>query len=334
MPTIKDVAALAGVSYTTVSHVINNSRPVSQEARVRVEAAIEKLNYLPSTVARSLRHNVTSTIGLLISNSTNPFFSELARGIEDTCYRNSYSVILCNSDDDPLRQETYLRVLLQRRIDGLIVGSTGHDPFLASRLREAGIPVVIVDRPLPELDADVVLSDHYLGGRLAAQYLIEQGHRLIAFIGGPLDSSPTIERLDGFQSELQKSGIQLHSVLEADFTTEGGYKAARRLLKALRPTALFAGNDMIAIGALRYAAEQGIRVPDKLSLIGFDGIELGRYVHPALTTIDQSIRELGEIATATLIRVMAADTKPACKHHLLQPRLLIRESVGPGPLRA
>jgi LacI family transcriptional regulator len=333
MPTIKDVAALAGVSYTTVSHVINNSRPVSQTARIRVQAAIEKLKYVPSAVARSLRHNATSTIGLLISNNTNPFFSELARGIEDACYRNSYSVLLCNSDDDPVRQEAYLKVMLQRRIDGLIVSSTGHDPFLAARLREAGIPVVIVDRPLPELDADVVLSDHHLGGQLAARHLIEQGHRVIAFIGGPLDSSPTIERLDGFQSVLQESGLHLHSVLESDFTTEGGYKAARRLLRTLHPSAVFAGNDLIAIGALRYVREQNIRVPEKLSIIGFDGIELGRYVHPAITTIDQRIRELGEMAAATLIRVMAKDPGSANKHHILKPKLLLRESTGPGPIR-
>ena len=333
MATIKDVAALARVSYTTVSHVINNSRPVSKKARTGVEAAIRELNYLPSAVARSLRQRATSTIGLLISNNTNPFFSELARGIEDACYRNGYSVILCNSDDDPIRQEAYLRVLMERRIDGLIVGSTGHDPILASMLKGARVPLLIIDRPMPEVSADIVQADHERGGYLAAKHLIDLGHQAIGFIGGPIHSSPTAERLKGFLSALREARIKIPRtwIAEADFTSEGGYQAAIRLMKTHRPTAIFAGNDLSAIGALRFAAEKKIRVPEELSVIGFDGIELGRYIHPALTTIDQSIRRLGEIAAATLIRAMSRETGHPPENHSVEPKLLIRESTGPAP---
>jgi len=334
MPTIKDVAKLARVSFATVSHVINNSRPVSSKARAGVEAAIKQLNYLPSGVARSLRHRTTSTIGLLISNSTNPFFAELARGIEDACYRNSYSVFLCNSDDDPIRQETYLRVLMERRIDGLIVGSTGHDPILAEMLKSVHFPVLLVDRPLPELSIATVQTDHERGGYLAAKHLMELGHRAIGFIGGPLQWSPSAERLKGFLSGLREKKIKIPPkwIVEADFSVQGGYRVAHRLMGAHRPTAIFAGNDMTAIGVLSFASEKKIRVPDELSVLGFDGIELGRYFQPALTTIDQSIQRLGEIAAATLIRSMLEDRagRPP-EMHSIEPKLLIRGSTGPVP---
>jgi LacI family transcriptional regulator len=334
MPTIKDVAKLARVSYSTVSNVITNSRPVSSKARAGVEAAIKQLNYLPSGVARSLRHRTTSTIGLLISNSTNPFFSELARGIEDACYRNSYSVILCNSEDDPIRQETYLRVLMERRIDGLIVGSTGHDPLLTEMLKSVHFPVVLVDRPLPELSVATVQTDHERGGYLAAKHLLDLGHRAIGFIGGPLKQSPSAERLRGFLSGLREQKIKIPPswIVEADFSVQGGYRVAHRLMGARRPTAIFAGNDMTAIGVLSFASEKKIRVPEELSVLGFDGIELGRYFKPALTTIDQSIQRLGEIAAATLIRSMLEDrTGRLPQTHSIEPKLLIRGSTGPAP---
>src|SRR5215475_7276160 len=185
MPTIKDVARLAGVSYTTVSHVINKSRPVSEKVRNDVEAAIRTLNYVPSAVARSLKHQETHTIGLLVSNSTNPFFAELARGIEDTCYRAGFCVVLCNSDDDPERQQTYLRVLLEKRIDGLIICSAGDDLGLAEHVREAQVPIIIVDRAVKGVTADLVQVDHLKGGYLATRHLLELKHKSIGCIAGP-----------------------------------------------------------------------------------------------------------------------------------------------------
>ena len=185
MATIKDVAALAGISYTTVSHVVNNTRPVSQEVRRKVEAAIKSLDYVPSAVARSLKAKTTATIGLLVPNSLNPYFAELARGIEDYCERNGYCVILCNSDDNPDKQRNYLRVLLEKRIDGLIVTSAGGDSGLAQGLAGVRTPMVIVDRGLEGVDADLVRIDHEYGAYLATRHLLELGHRDIATISGP-----------------------------------------------------------------------------------------------------------------------------------------------------
>jgi len=331
MATIKDVAALAGVSYTTVSHVINKTRPVSDQARAEVEAAIRRLNYLPSAIARSLRHQATLTIGLLISNNTNPFFSELAHGIEEGCYRNGYSVFLCNSNDEPTRQATHLRVLLEKRIDGLIVGSAGDHQTLAKRLRTSPVPLVVIDRALPGLEADLVQINHEEGGYLATRYLIDLGHRTIGCIAGPSHTTSSSERLAGYRRALAEAALPYRRrwVMESDFTSEGGYQTASRLLQRAGFTAVFASNDLMGIGLLRYAAEKGVRVPQELSVIGFDGIELGRYVHPALTTIGQSIRQLGEMAATTLIQCIGRRGKGPFRQLVLPPEIIVRESSAP-----
>ena len=334
MPTIKDVAALAGVSYTTVSHVINRSRPVSEKVRGDVEDAIRRLNYVPSAVARSLKHQTTSTIGLLVSNSTNPFFAELARGIEDACYRSGYCVILCNSDDDPERQKAYLRVLLEKRIDGLIICSAGDDMGLAEHVRDAGVPIIVVDRAIKGVTADLVQIDHFKGAYLATRHLLELRHKCIGCIAGPPSAIVSADRLEGYRKALAEAGAPFRSewVIEGDFKAESGYKAARKLLKRPEITAVFASNDLMGIGLLRFATEHGIRVPSQLSVIGFDGIGLTKYFYPSLTTVGQSIRKQGEIAANTLIERMHKGGEGRVRRILINPELWIRESTGaPAP---
>jgi LacI family transcriptional regulator len=309
MSTIKDVAALAGISYTTVSHVLNKSRPVSDEVRRKVEAAIIQLDYVPSAVARSLKAKATSTIGLLIPNGINPYFAELARGIEDYCERNGFCVILCNSDDNPEKQRSYLRVLLEKRVDGLIVSSVGGDAGLAAGLAAVRTPMVIVDRDLEGIVADLVRIDHELGAYLATCHLLELGHRHIACICGPAETSVARMRLAGYR--------------------RAGYQAAVGLLAQNSPTAIFAGNDMIGIGVLRAAAERNIRVPSDLSVIGFDDIQMSRYVYPALTTVGQSILKLGEMAAEVLLRRIAAPAATAVEHRIVKPGIVLRESTAP-----
>ena len=331
MATIKDVASLAGVSYTTVSHVINRSRPVSEKVRGDVEAAIRKLNYVPSAVARSLKHQATSTIGLLVSNSTNPFFAELARGIEDTCYRAGYSVIVCSSDDAPERQQTYLRVLLEKRIDGLIICSAGDDLGLANQLRDAQVPIIIVDRSVKGVTADLVQVDHFKGAYLATRHLLELKHKCIGCIAGPASAAVSAERLEGYKKALGEEGAPFRAewIVEGDFTAEGGYRCAVRLLKKPEITGVFASNDLMGIGLLRFAAEHGIRIPTHLSVIGFDGIELTKYFYPSLTTVGQSIRRQGEIAASSLLERMRKGGGGRIRRILIEPQLSIRESTGP-----
>ena len=330
MATIKDVAALAGISYTTVSHVVNKTRPVSEEVRLKVEAAIERLDYVPSAVARSLKAKTTATIGLLVPNSLNPYFAELARGIEDYCERNGYCVILCNSDDNPDKQRSYLRVLLEKRIDGLIFASAGGDVGLAEGLSNVRTPMVIVDRGLEGVDADLVRIDHEYGAYLATRHLLELGHRDIAFIGGPANTSVAQMRLAGYRRALKEAGIVLpvERMLESDFTSTGGYRAAAQLLEREPPSAIFAANDMIGIGVLRAAAERNVRVPSELSVIGFDDIQMSRYVYPALTTVGQSILQLGEMAAEVLLRRIATPGL-ATEQRIVTPSIVLRESTAP-----
>ncbi|WP_338523573.1 LacI family DNA-binding transcriptional regulator [Pseudomonas batumici] len=332
MATIKDVAALAGISYTTVSHVLNRTRPVSDKVRLKVEAAIAQLDYVPSAVARSLKAKTTATIGLLVPNSLNPYFAELARGIEDYCERNNYCVILCNSDDDPDKQRSYLRVLLEKRVDGLIVASTGGDDSLGAGLAAVHTPIVIVDRGIAGIETDLVRIDHEEGAYLATRHLLELGHRAIAFIGGPADTSVAQMRLAGYRRALAQAAVQVPErwVLESDFTSTGGYRAAALLLEGDRPSAIFAGNDMLGIGVLRAAAERNIRVPSELSVIGFDDIQMSRYVYPALTTVGQSILQLGETAAEMLLNRIATPLL-AVDRRIVTPSIVLRESTGPVP---
>ncbi|WP_277372417.1 LacI family DNA-binding transcriptional regulator [Pseudomonas sp. AA-38] len=326
MATIKDVAALAGISFTTVSHVVNGTRPVSDQVRRKVEAAIAELGYVPSGVARSLRVRATGTIGLLVPNASNPYFAELARGIEDHAERNGYSVILCNSDDDGDKQLRYLRVLLERRIDGLIVATVASDPAFVQALAAVKVPLMLVDRSLDGVQADRVQVDHELGGYLATRHLLELGHRRIACIGGPASTQVVQLRAAGYRRALNEADIEALPVVDCAFTSPGGHAAAQALLNSAdAPTAIFAGNDMIALGVLRAAAEREVRVPQQLSLVGFDDIEVSRYLHPALTTVGQRIGQLGEQAAERLLARVREPGLPA-EQHVVEPTLIVRES--------
>ncbi|HCC6691079.1 LacI family DNA-binding transcriptional regulator [Pseudomonas aeruginosa] len=336
MATMKDVAAMAGVSFTTVSHVVNRTRPVSDAVRQKVEDAIAQLHYVPSAVARSLKVRTTSIIGLLVPNSTNPYFAELSRGIEDCCERNGYCVILCNSDDNPQKQANYLRVLQEKRIDGLVLASAGGDGALAKGLANMRTPTVIVDREVEGVEADRVQIDHEMGAYLATRHLLELGHRDIACIGGPLSTKVSTLRVEGYRRAMAKAGLEVRPqwLLESEFSSPGGYHAALGLLggEGERPTAIVAGNDMIGIGVLRAAAELNIRVPHELSVIGFDDIELSRFVFPALTTVGQSIRLLGEIAAQLLLQRIAEREEPM-QRRVVAPALVLRESTAPPLVR-
>jgi LacI family transcriptional regulator len=333
---IKQVAARAGVSFTTVSHVVNRTRPVSDSARVRVEAAIAELGYFPSAVARALKTSQTRIVGVIVPNITNPFFSELMRGIEDVCERNNYSVFLCNGDDDPVRQGRSLDTLLERRVDGLLLATpTGPGAPLARRLSAARLKTVVVDRSVRGLGADRVRIDHPAGSRLAVEHLLALGHRRIACLAGPSSFAVSRARVMGWRKALERVGIkpEPHWLAEGNFSVADGYALTRLLLG--RPaggsgpeiTAVFASNDLLAIGALRAAAEQGWPVPKRISVIGFDGIEMGAFTYPPLTTVGYSIRAIGETAATVLIDRIAGRRTEACDI-VVAPELIVRESTG------
>ncbi|MBB3193354.1 LacI family DNA-binding transcriptional regulator [Roseateles terrae] len=329
MSTIKDVAALAGVSFTTVSHVLNNTRPVSAQARARVLAAVDEIGYLPSAVARSLRRSETKIVGVLVPNVRNPFFAELVVGVEEWCRQAGYSVFLCNSDNDPKHQQSYLRTLLEKRIDGLLLSSAGDTDALATTFRHASVPVVTVDRLVPGARADRVSVNNQVGAMAAVRHLMSLGHRRIGCVSGPAEFEVTQERVAGWRAALQDEGLQPDDawLIESDFSTAGGYEAVKTLLaRAPELTAVFTSNDLMAMGALRAAAESGRSVPQQLSVVGFDGIELGSYIYPAITSVGCSIRDLGREAGRALIERIENPQAPF-KDLQLTPQLVLREST-------
>jgi len=331
MSTIKQVAAHAGVSFTTVSHVVNRTRPVSDAARMRVEHAIAELGYFPSAVARALKMSRTRILGVIVPNITNPFFSELMRGIEDACERNNYSVFLCNGDDDVARQGRALDMLRLQRVEGVLLATpTGPAAALARRLSAANVKTVVVDRNVAGLAADRVRIDHQAGSRIAVEHLLQLGHRRIACLAGPASFAVSRVRAAGWRKTLERAGItpQPHWIVEGDFSAPSGHELTRRLLQQGDFTAIFASNDLLAIGALRAAAEIGRAVPRSLSVVGFDGIEMGAFAYPPLTTVGFAIRSIGETAATVLIDRIAG-RRGKIADLVVTPELIVRGSTAP-----
>lgn len=333
MATIKDVALRAGVSVTTVSHVINGTRFVSGDSRGRVEEAVRSLGYVPSAVARSLKHNATRILGMLIPNNSNPYFAEIIRGVEERCYAAGYNLILCNSNDDAGRQAAYLRVLTEKRVDGVVFVASGSEAGLVSPLADVPMPLVVVDREVPAVAADLVEVDHGAGGELATRHLIGLGHAEVACISGPPHLSPSSQRRAGWKRALAAAGIARHEgdLVRGDFTPRGGYQAMEALLRRPHPpTAVFVCNDLMAIGALASAHEHGVDVPGRLSIVGFDDIELAAYAHPPLTTVAQPKLRIGTMAAELLLeRIDGARREP--RRVILDPELVVRASTACAP---
>ena len=333
MATMKQVAEKARVSTTTVSHVINNTRVVSEDARERVLSVIQELRYIPSAVARSLKNDKTQTLGMMIPNNSNPYFAEVIQGIEDESSRLGYNIILCNSYDDPKKQAAYTRVLMEKRIDGLILVSSGIDLELTQLLADEAIPKVLVDREVPGVAADFIEADHEQGGYLATKYLLDLGHRRIACVSGPKTLLPSGDRVSGYLRALKEAGVDYNSdyLAHSDFTSQGGFSAFQQLLALPnRPTAIFASNDLMAIGGLCAAQQAGMRIPDELSVVGYDDIALASFSTPPLTTIAQPKYEIGVLTARVLVnRILNAELP--FRREMLQTELIMRQSTGPAP---
>lgn len=327
---MKDVARLAGVSTSTVSHVVNNSRFVSDEIRERILKAVADLNYSPSALARSLKINQTHTLGMIVTTSNNPFFAEVVAGVERICYQRGYTLVLCNTEGDPARLSHSLEALLQKRIDGLLLMCTEARSASAEVFdRHPAVPIVVMDWGPLNSKADRIQDNSALGGYLATRHLIEQGHRKIGLITGPLDKLPAQSRQHGYRQALDEAGIAFRPeyIVEGDFEFAGGITAMQQLLSlSEHPTAVFAGNDVSAVGVYQALYRAGLSVPQDISVIGYDDIELARYLTPPLTTIHQPQEELYRKAVDTLLaRIQGADDEP--RLITLEPTLIQRESV-------
>ena len=329
MATIREVAESARVSYATVSHVINNTRLVSQETRERVLEAMAALNYRPNALARSLRQGKSNTIGLVLPDSANPFFAEISRSIEDEAFKKGYSVFLCNTELDTQRELLYVDVLSKNQVGGIIFVATGDQADSLDFLLRQSMPVVMIDRDVPKVEVDAVLTDNQLGGFLATHHLIELGHKHIACIAGPSSITPSAERIVGYRRALEEAGLSYDEnlVLRGDYHAQSGMEITHSILMMNpRPTAIFAMNDLMALGALRAAAEAGYSVPRDLAVVGYDNLELARFTNPPLTTISQPKKEIGAQAVNLLVDRISQKSRPHSRL-VLAPELIIRRST-------
>ena len=305
MATIRDVARAAGVSVATVSHVLNGTRKVAPDTAARVRRAIEELGYQPNAIAQSLRKRVTYAIGVLVSDITNPFFASLVRGVEDAAHAAGYSVVVCNSDENPEKEDFYIRSLWRRRIDGMLIAPTrdGTSPAL-KELVQKGIPFVFVDRKAKGIGAPAVLSDNVGGAYLATKHLIERGHRRIGIVLGIPGATTTEERLAGYRQALEEAGIPFSEelVVWGGYRVEGGRQAARALLSLPKcPTAVFCTNNLMTIGVLQELFSRDTQIPQQVAVVGFDDLEWAELVNPPLTVVVQRPYEIGRRAFETLL---------------------------------
>lgn len=328
--TIKDVAREAKVSIATVSHVINNSRYVSDDLRSRVSEAIKLLGYQPNPWGRSLRKDQSDMIALVLPDQSNMFFHKIARGVEEQARMHGYSLLYCNTNEEPELEKFYIGLFAQKRADGFIVASTEDGATNLRELASTDVPLVLVDRKLDGLRVPQVVSDNEEGAFQAMAHLLQLGHKRIGILSGLADLSTTRERLLGIERALSAFSLPLNPELIASgfSETEESYAAAECLLTKQKISALFCTNNKMTIGALSYITEAGIKYPDELSVVGYDDGEWATLVTPRLTLVEQKPYEMGYQAGQILFEQLASSqVTPAPKTLSLPTQLIIREST-------
>ncbi|MFI6322450.1 LacI family DNA-binding transcriptional regulator [Nonomuraea sp. NPDC050556] len=307
MPTIYDVARHAEVSAATVSRVLNGNQTVDPAMTARVLKAVRELGYRPNAVARNLRRSRTTLWAVIISDIGNPFFTAMVRGIEDVAQQAGYSVVLCNTDEDPEKENTYVTAALSQQMAGVIISSSG-SAKAAKHLMESSTPVVAIDRELAKGAVDTVMVDNEGGAYAATRHLIDVGYRRVACVTGPAGVSTADRRLRGYTKAIETAPI----VRRADFREQGGFDAMASLLDDERPDAVFVANNLMAIGALRCLAARDVGIPGEMGVVGFDDIPWADLIRPSLTTVAQPTYELGRVAARLLAdRIESPSGKPS-----------------------
>lgn len=330
MATVLDVAKLAGVAPITVSRVINRSGYFSKETQKRVEAAADELGYVQNSVARSLRSSRTNTIALIVSDITNPFFTNLARGVEDTASDAGYTVFFCNTDELTAEEEKYTQVLLQKQVDGFLLVPSHSSSHSIQRIQDRNIPLVIIDRWVPEVEVDCVRCDSESGSYQLTRLLLSLGHRNIAVISGPSDVSTATDRVHGYRKALEESGLPFDETLVqyGEFIQSSGYALTQKIIAMdPRPTAIFGANNFIAIGVVKALNDAGIKVPDEISVVGFDDLPETLVVSPFLTVASQPSYEMGCQATRLLLERLAKKDKGQKQQIILPTHVIVRGST-------
>jgi len=315
---IKAVAERAQVSVGTVSNVLNRPNQVADPTRARVEAAMRDLGFVRNSSAGSLRAGRSHALGLVVLDIGNPFFTDVARGVEQAAAEQGYAVLLCNSDGSPVRQATHLRFLEEHRVDGVLLTPVDDDLDRVRELEDRGTAVVLVDEP-GQSDRCSVAVDDVRGGRLVGQHLLAQGRGRVAYVTGPDSIRQCADRGRG----LEDSGLRVQRVLVDALTGQAGYEAAHRLPDI---DAVFCANDVLALGVLRALLEQGVRVPSEVALVGYDDIEFAATAAVPLTSVSQPAIQLGRTAAGLLLDQLTTPDEHAHRQALFMPELIVRES--------
>ena len=333
--TIKDIARMANVSHTTVSRALNNKSRIRSETKEKILSIARELNYQPNFIARSLVMKRTKTLGLIITSIVNPFYNELAQGIEATVRELGYSIILCCTNSDLSSEKQYIDMLRSKGVDGIILSSAHIEDPNIGKLAEEGFPIVLVNRrtyhPAVKEKVDYVGVDNIHGGFLAIEHLIKLGHKRIGIIGGSSESSVGFERLEGGKRALEAYHLERKDdyFLEGNFLKKSGYQGGKRFLKmAEPPTAIFAANDYMAFGVYEAILEEGRRVPEEIALVGFNDIEFSAMKGIELTTIGQKKYEMGALSVKTLVEKIEERKIGSSKEIILEPELIIRKTCG------
>ncbi|MCL5772183.1 MAG: LacI family transcriptional regulator [Actinobacteria bacterium] len=336
---IKDIARELGISESTVSRALSDHPKISNSTKEEVRQAANELNYQPDLIAKSLKLKQTKTIGVIISDITNPFYPEIIKGAEDVANKNSLNIFLCNSDYNRERQQNYLKVLAGKRVDGIIISPIGEKYEIINFLIKNRIPFVLIDiKPAIKIETDCVYADTEYGAYIGVKHLIELGHKKIAIINGPIVNSPCKQLKSGYMKAIEEDKIPINEkyLKECNLKTEGGYRAVKELLKLGKeeiPTAAIFISDITAIGAYDAIYESNMKIPDDFSILGYDDIPGAKYFFPPLTTVAQPKYELGETAMKLLIGEFASADNWKHKQIKILPKLIIRSSTAKPPDR-
>jgi LacI family transcriptional regulator len=323
------VAEAARVSIYTVSAVLNGTSVGSDELRERVEQAIQATGYKRNAVARSLKTGRTQTIGVVIGDITNPYYTDVVASVQQVLYRAGYAVMLCCNDRNVTLQRDHIAVLHDRMVDGLIISPTGDDEQLRTALEQTHLPVVLVDRILEGLECDAVIIDNRAAVVGAMRYLLSLGHRRLGFVAGMYESFTGRERLAGYHAALGEAGVEYEPDLVqlGNFRIDDAYNATLRLMTLPQPpTAIFASNNLMVIGAMKAIAHLGLRCPDDVSLAGLDDFPWADAFHPQLTTVAQPTRRIGEQAAHLMLERLDGRAKGKGRRVVLDGELRVRES--------
>ncbi|MEL7234437.1 MAG: LacI family DNA-binding transcriptional regulator [Chloroflexota bacterium] len=331
-PTMHEVADEAGVSIATVSRVINGNRPVGKDLEERVHKAMKKLHYHPSSLARSLKMNKTMLVGILVPLLEHPGYSRMASGVEKSLFERGYRGLICNSEEDETRENKYIEMLLQQRVDGIIINTSARNPAYLTELQKNNMPIVLFDRTVQGVDCHQVFCDNSLGGYSGVEYLAQTGHKRIGLIAAPAYPEVMQRRLAGAKEAMMHYQMDedpdLIQIKDTQWF-EMGYEAGTRLLQMKNPpTAIFSLTDVTAVGVMHAAIDMGIRVPDELSIVGYDDLPIASYTMPKLTTVRQPLLEMGEMAVNFLMRSIENPDAPS-ERAVLETRLVERQSTAP-----